>query len=169
MSRVDTSMHTTVSTATVVNLPRQAVWERLRDLGKAHYYVPGLTDTRFTTEQHEGVGTSRKVYQKGMAPMDETVVEWNDGYGFLLRLHNGDAAPLIFKEAFFAYTIEDAGNATTRFKPSLIYTLRWGLFGRLLDRLVMRRTSVKMLEKLGASFKQYYESGQPSNPAFKPA
>ena len=115
------------------------------------------------------VGASRKVYQQGMAPMDETVVEWNEGYGFVLRLHNGDKAPLIFHEAHFAYAIEDAGPNATLFKPALIYTLRWGAFGRLLDRLFMHRASCRMQEKLVRSFKQFYETGEPSNPAFKAA
>lgn len=159
----------TVDADILVDLPRAQVWERLRDLSIAHYYVPGLTDAQLTTAQREGVGTSRKVYQKGMAPMDETVVEWNEGYGFLLRLHNGDRAPLIFKEAFFRYAIEDAGPRQTRFRPALIYTLRWGALGRLLDRLVMRRSSRAMLGRLARSFKQFYETGKPSNPAFRGA
>jgi hypothetical protein len=162
-------MSSTTSAEIVVDLPRAQVWERLRDLGKAHHYVPGLTDTRFTTEQREGVGTSRKVYQKGMAPMDETVVEWRDGYGFLLRLHNGDKAPLIFQEAYFSYAIEEAGPAATIFRPSMTYTLRWGALGRLLDRLFFQRASGKMLQTLARSFKQYYETGQPSNPAVRDA
>jgi hypothetical protein len=167
---MDTGEITADSSATaeiLVALPRAQVWERLRDLGIAHYYVPGLTDTRFTTAQREGVGTSRKVYQKGMAPMDETVVEWREGYGFVLRLHNGDKAPLIFKQAYFSYAIEDAGPQQTRFRPALIYTLRWGACGRLLDRLFINRSSGAMLRKLARSFKQFYETGKPSNPAFR--
>jgi hypothetical protein len=160
-------MTSTATAEIIVNLPREQVWARLRDLGKAHYYVPGLTDTRFTTQQREGVGTSRKVYQKGMAPLDETVIEWNDGYSFKLRLHNGDKPPVIFTEAFFTYAIEEAGPNATLFKPSLTYTLRWGAFGRLLDKLFMHSTSCKMQERLVRSFKQYYETGEPSNPAFK--
>lgn len=162
-------MPTTVSAEILVDLPRAQVWERLRDLGKAHYYVPGLTDTRINTAQREGVGASRTVYQKSMAPMDGTVVEWNEGYGFVLRLHNGDKAPLIFREAFFSYTIADAGPGQTWFRPALIYTLRGGLFGKLFDVLVMRNTSRGMLNKLARSFKQYYETGEPTNPAFRRA
>lgn len=161
-------MTNTARAEILVDLPREQVWARLRDLSVAHHYVPGLTDTRITTEQREGVGTSRKVYQKGMAPLDETVVEWTEGYGFVLRLHQGDKAPLIFEEAHFSYVLEEVGPNATRFKPSLTYTVKWGAFGRLLDKLFMNGTSRGMLEKLARSFKQYYETGRPSNPAYKP-
>lgn len=160
-------MTSTATAEILVQLPREQVWERLRDLSIAHYYVPGLIDTRITTPQREGVGASRKVYQKGTAPLDETVVEWNEGYGFVLRLHQGDKAPLIFKEAHFSYAIEDAGPGVTRFKPSLIYTVKWGALGVLLDRLFMNGVSRGMLRKLSLSFKTFYETGKPSNPAFK--
>lgn len=160
-------MASTAAAEILVQLPREEVWARLRDLSLAHYYVPGLTDTRIMTAQREGVGTSRKVYQRGMAPLDETVIEWNEGYGFVLRLHQGEKAPLIFSEAFFSYRIEDAGPGVTRFQPSLTYTVKWGVFGRLLDRLFMNGTSRRMLDKLARSFKQFYETGRPSNPAFK--
>lgn len=161
-------MTTTVTAEILVKLPREQVWMRLRDLGLAHHYVPGLTDTRITTERREGVGTSRKVYQRGMAPLDETVIEWNEGYGFVLRLHQGDKPPLIFREAFFSYRIEDVAPGLTRFHPALSYTMKGGAFGRLLDRLFIRRTSRGMLNRLAQSFKQFYETGRPSNPAFKP-
>jgi len=160
-------MASTAAAEILVQLPREEVWARLRDLSLAHYYVPGLTATRITTERREGVGTSRKVYQRGMAPLDETVIEWNEGYGFVLRLHQGENAPLIFTEAFFSYRIEDAGPGLTRFRPALTYTLKWGGLGRLLDRLFMHATSRNMLNRLAHSFKQYYETGRPSNPAFK--
>ena len=34
----------------VVDLPREKVWEGLRDLSRAPFYVPNLTGVEFTTE-----------------------------------------------------------------------------------------------------------------------
>jgi hypothetical protein len=160
----ETVMETTVSTEIVVELPRLQVWQRLRDLSLAHHYVPGLTDTRIVTAQTEGVGTSRQVFQRGMAPLDETVIEWNEGYGFVLRLHRGERPLPPFRQARFVYAIEDAGPGATRFRPAMVYELPWGWLGRLLDRLILRRISQRMLARLAASFKRYYETGTPSNP-----
>jgi len=152
----------------IVNMPRDQVWQRLRDLTKAHYYVPGLKDCRMTTEQKEGVGASRKVYTSSGMVMDETVAEWNEGSGFIIRLHNGDGPPPpIFTQARFHYILEDAPNGQTLFKPTMTYTIKFGVLGRILDSLLLNMIIKGTMKKVGLGLKQYYETGKPSNPAFK--
>lgn len=152
----------------IVNLPRQEVWQRLRDLGIAHKYVPDLRDCRMTTEQREGVGTSRRVYTTSGMEMDETVIEWNEGQGFVIRLHDGDKPPPpVFKEACFHYIIEDAPGGSTRFLPTMTYTLKFGVLGRLLDALIINMIIRSQMKKVGLGLKQFYETGKPSNPAYK--
>lgn len=159
-------MTNTVTAEAIVDLPREQVWERLRDLSLGHYYVAGLKGTRINTAQKEGVGASRTVFPKNMAPMDETVTEWSEGYGFVLKLHRGDKSAAPFKAAEFIYAIEDAGNGKTRFKPALRYTLGGGALGALLDRLLLRKIFFKNVDSVARNFKLYYESGRPSNPDF---
>jgi len=145
-----------------IEMPRDKAWEILRDLSRAHYYVPGLVKTEITTEQKEGVGTSRKVYQTETKGMDETVVEWTEGYGFLIRLHNGDkGAPPPFAEGHFRYAIDDDGDAT-RLTTSLIYTLRLGAIGELLDRLFLNRIFRSVIRDVALSMRSYYETGRPT-------
>ena len=120
-------------------LPREAAWQKLRDLSVAHHYVPGLTGTEIRTALKEGVGASRRVFQGGGRWLDETVTEWAEGQGFEIRLHRaeqGMVAP--FREASFRYWLEDAGPSTTRLVLTLSYSLRWGVFGALLERLARR-------------------------------
>jgi len=151
----------TVSTTVRVGIPREKAWELLQDLSIAHYYVPGLVKTELTTEARQGVGASRKVYQSETKGIDETVVEWNEGYGFLIRLHRGTAGPPFpFTEAHFRYKIEDDGDATL-LTDSLTYTMRWGAFGRFLDRCLLRRIIDSTIRDVTLSQKCYYESGKP--------
>jgi hypothetical protein len=151
-----------------VALPRQQVWDRLRDLSLAPYYVPGLTAVELTTPQHEGIGASRRVFQKNGSPMDETVVGWDEGYGFRLRLHCGDKPPTPFKEAWFDYRIADADSDQTLFMPSLTYELPWGAVGRVLDVLLFNRIARSRTRQVALCFKRHYETGEITNPAFRP-
>jgi len=153
----------------LVNMPKNEVWQRLRDLTIAHYYVPGLRDCRMTTAQKEGVGASRTVYMAMGMAMDETVVEWTEGEGFVIRLHNGDKPPQMFAQACFHYRIEDAPGGQTRFRPGMTYTPRGGALGRLIDRLIMNRMVGKSMKGVAEGLKKYYETGKPSNPAFAKA
>jgi len=43
------------------NISAEKAWEKMRDISKAHLYVPGLNNNKITTTQKEGVGASRRV------------------------------------------------------------------------------------------------------------
>jgi len=159
-------MTTTVTYEVPVNLPRAKVWEGLRDLSRAPLYVPNLTGVEFTTAKRDGVGASRRVFQKNGKPLDETVESWDDGYGFLLRLHNGDKPPAPFKQAWFDYRIADAPNGMTIFKPSLRYVMPLGPFGAILNALVVKKFALGNVRQVAENFKRHYETGEVTNPAW---
>jgi uncharacterized membrane protein len=160
-------MPSTVTYVVHVGLPRAKVWEGLRDLTRAPRYVPNLTCVELMTDQHEGVGASRRVFQKNGKPLDETVVEWEDGFGFKLRLHNGDKPPAPFPEAWFDYRIADAPDGGTLFRPALIYGVPGGLFGTVMNALLIKRIALKNVRQVAENFKRHYETGEITNPAFK--
>ena len=119
----------TVEASTELAMPRARAWEILRDLGIAHRYVPGLVRTEIRSMQTQGVGATRRVYRAKGEGLDETVVDWVDGHGFLLRLHKPDGtAPAPFAAASFRYRLDDvpghAGHA--RMTIALDYEPRWG-------------------------------------------
>jgi len=141
-----------------LDMPREKVWDLLRDLSMAHRYVPGVVDTRITTDCREGVGASRKVYQGEKTGIDETVVEWNEGQGFLIRLHRGSKGPPFpFRQAWFRYAIVDEGTGTG-VTTSLIYIMRGGLPGRLLERAFLRFFIRSRIRAVALGLKTCYEN-----------
>lgn len=158
------SQPTVVSATSHIRVPCERAWELLRDLSLAHNYVPGLVKTEITTECKEGIGASRKVFQSEAKGIDETIEEWNTGRGFLIRLHCGDCgAPFPFKQAHFRYAIDGHGPDTL-LTASLVYTMRWGAIGRMLDRLLLKRFIKKRIRDVALSMKIYYESGERVTP-----
>ncbi len=155
----------TVTEEIEVALNSAQVWVRLRDLSAPDKYVQGLTAVEFTTALHSGVGASRRVTQGKSLRLDETVVRWEDGKGFSLRLHRGDKGPLPpFAEHFFDYgMLERAGKVWL--VNSMRYSLGMGWFGRVLDRLVLRRVIQRALRDVTLAQKLYYESGEQVTPA----
>ncbi len=148
-----------------LEMPREKAWETLRDFSLAHNYVPGLVKSEVTTAQKEGVGASRKVYQTQTKGIDETIVEWDEGHGFMIRLHLGDkGAPPPFTEGHFRYLIEDDGDGT-KLTNSLIYTLRWGAVGAALDALLLNKIMRGVIRDVTLSMKQYYETGKGASKA----
>lgn len=149
-----------VSSEIEADMSMQQAWGKLRDLSVAHNYVQGLTKTEITTERREGVGASRKVYSKSRPPMDETVVVWDEGHGFLLKLHQGDNdAQGPFKRSFFSYALEHAGTNTV-LRNSMQYEMKWGLFGVILDKLFLRKVFRAVVRDVVIAQKAFYESGE---------
>ncbi|WP_373081746.1 SRPBCC family protein [Zhongshania sp.] len=145
----------------VIDLPREEAWDLLKDLSLAHNYVPAVTRTEITTDKTTGLGASRRVYQRSGKGMDETVTEWNEGHGFVIRLHKGEkGAPPPFRQAVFRYRLEDAGHSRTALTASLVFDMRWGPLGRILYERLLHKVFRGVIRDIAISMKQFYESGE---------
>lgn len=153
-----------VSSRITLDMPRDRVWEKLRDLSLAHNYVPGIVATRIVSEQREGVGASRYVYRSAKRYIQETVVEWREGEGFLIRLHRGDKPAPPFRTASFRYQLADEGDDKTLFTASLTYQMPWGALGAWLETK-MEKAVASTVSDVAVAMKLFYETGQPTTPA----
>ena len=153
-----------VSTQIVIDQPLDQAWEKLRDISLAHNYVPGIVNTEIVSDNTEGVGASRYVYRNARSYIQETVEEWNEGHGFLIRLHKGDKPAPPFKTAWFRYELEDQGNDKTLFTASMGFELPWGALGNFLEKRLAGVVK-KTIADVACSMKLYYESGEPTTAA----
>lgn len=153
-----------VSTQLVLDMPRERAWEKLRDISLAHNYVPGIIRTAIVSEQREGVGASRHVYRNAKSYIQETVIEWDEGHGFLIRLHRGDKPAPPFRNAWFRYRLDDEGADKTLFTASLEYELPWGALGAWLEKR-MEKVVQATIDDVATAMKLYYETGQPTTAA----
>lgn len=158
-------MSTVVRAAAPVPLSIEACWERFRDLTRATHYVPGLTDTIITTDIKEGVGASRIVRHRQFGDMNETVVEWNEGRGMKIRLHQGDRPAKPFAEAFFLYAFHEGRSADAcEIHTAMEYRLPGGPLGRLADRLFLRKLFQRNVTDVAVCLAEHYRTGEPVDP-----
>lgn len=149
---------TTASAEALIDLPRSAAWAKLADLTLAERYVPGVTRIEIVTPHDRGIGACRKVYTEKRPPFDETVAEWIEGHGFTVRVHDGDKPSPPFRDFRFRYRLDDAPGGKTRITTTMIYELPWGLLGRVLDAVVMRRIMGRMAQTIADNMKRVYEA-----------
>jgi len=161
---VPLAMATSVTGRAHIPLPIDVCWQKLRDLTRAASYVPGLTGCVVTTELEQGVGASRRVTSRQFGDMDETVVVWDEGQGFTIRLHKGDAPARPFREATFRYALEKKGDACD-IVTTMTYQLGMGPLGSLLDALLFRRISQGNVDKVAVALAEHYVSDAPVPPA----
>ena len=153
-----------VSSTVIIDIPRADAWEKLRDISLAHHYVPGIVKTEIVSEQREGIGASRYVYRSPRSYIQETVTEWTEGEGFLIKLHKGDKPAPPFRSAWFRYALADENDSQTRFTAAMGYELPWGGFGRFLGGRLQGFVG-KTIADVAASMKLYYETGEPTTSA----
>jgi hypothetical protein len=143
----------------LLDLTHVDAWARLRDLSLAPHYVPGLTGCQFHPGAREGLGASRRVFRKGGQWLDESVVQWQDGVGFVLMLHKAsNGAPFPFREASFSYTLQPEGDAT-RITLQMSYSLRGGW---LVEKF-LAKAFINVVRQIAENLKAYYETGQTQN------
>jgi len=145
----------------LIDISPHEAWQKLGDLTLAHHYVPGLVKTQITTDQHKGLGTSRRVYQSEKRYINETVVAWHDGSGFTLKLHNDDnTAPFPFSEASFTYAIAPISEDQVKMETALHYRLGMGCLGHWLHDWIMAPIIQGRINEGAANLKNFYETGK---------
>ena len=142
-----------------IAVPVEQAWLQLQDFGVAHYYVPDLTKTEIVSKLANGVGAHRKVYASDGGHIDETIIEWYEGSGFLLRLHQGEVPLTPFKLSQFSYHLEAEGEGT-RVTLSLYYQMPWGFVGEKLNDWVIAGIVADNVANVAAGMKHFYETGQ---------
>ena len=157
------------SARVLIGMPREQVWDRLRDLSLAHNYVPGVTGCEITSSKQEGVGASRRVLRRRGGPMDETVTDWHEGQRIVLRLHCGEVPPMPFRRAQFTYRLENGGESHTALVTSLHFDMRWGRLGQWLHDRFLQRIFRSTIRDVAIAMKQFYETEKPVLPADMPA
>lgn len=148
----------------LIDLPINDAWAKLRNISLAHHYVPGIVKTEIVSTQAEGVGASRFVYRNAKSYIQETVEEWQEGKGFLIRLHRGDKPAPPFKDAWFRYALEDNGNGQTVLTTSLRYEMPWGRLGAWFGEKIAKFVQATIAD-VALSMKLYYETGVPTTAA----
>ncbi len=120
--------------------------------------------TVIVSKQTEGVGASRYVYRNEKSYIQETVEEWQEGKGFLIRLHKGDNPAPPFRSAWFRYELAAHGSGQTQFTASLKYEMPWGRPGAWLGAKMAKFVRATIAD-VALAMKLYYETGKPTTPA----
>ena len=145
----------TFAVETIINMPVQEVWYALADIGNVHRWNPTVVESHLSGGQAEGVGACRTSDLGHNNYLDEQVVAWIVNEQLTMRMVDTNLA---FKCADIRFTLIPE-RQITRVIVSPDYELKYGLLGRLLDALFVRRTYRKGVRSLLTGLKRYVENG----------
>ncbi len=129
----------------------------LADFGGIYRWNPGVKHSYSTSEINQGLLATRHCeLPKGDDYLDERILEWREGESFQVEWY---ATNLPFHRSVVKFSIKAYGNGTiVTVAPD--YALKYGLLGRLLNKLVVRRIFRKGMEDLLTGLKYHIETGE---------
>ena len=147
---------TTITASTQINLPKNKVWEVLQYPGEIAQFHPMIKSSKMLSEKSKGKGSVRHCQLLPMGVMIEKITEWEEGSTFTTEVTGGKMLPPYH---FMKGKIEisDQLNSTLA-KFIFYYHLKFGLFGRLMDEILVKPQFKKAPTKYLEGLKQFTEN-----------
>lgn len=144
----------TFTTSTIINAPVDRVWATLADIGSISVWNPGVKDSHLTSDVDSCLGATRHCDLGGRNYLKEEVVKFVSGEALTMRIIKTN---LPFQRADIRFQLAPQG-AATRVSVSPEYRLKFGPIGKLMDRLMVRRTYEKGMQGLLRGLKSHIEA-----------
>lgn len=149
---------TTFKKQIAINSPKQKVWEIVSDLGSIYKFNPGVSKSYYTTDKTEGIGAARICELQPAGKIIETVTNWIEGSGFLLRIDPLEKAPPVKNFSGF-FELEKLNNHETQVSVTINYEMKLGVIGHLLNNLIIQSKMEDSIEHLLEGLKIHSEKG----------
>ena len=138
-----------VTSEIIIDASTAEVWDVLKEFGNVSEWAPAVSKSYYLDSQTSGVGTGRHCDIDGIGSIDEVVTDWQEGVGFSYSVT--PLGPL--DESNSSWRITRIGDRKTKLQVTFSYDLRFGLLGRIMHKLVMRRKLEQSLPDTLAAFK----------------
>lgn len=146
---------TTLHNDVTINAPIDNIWASLSNIEELERYDPTVKRSIALTPVKSGIGATRKVEMKdGKNWFEETVTQWvpNEALAYELT-----ACSFPIHGLSHTYSFERAGDGM-KVKQIMVYHVKFGWLGRVMDRLMIRKRSDAGIKKFMAGLKAYTEA-----------
>ena len=144
----------TIHNEIIINASVDKIWAMLTDLELLEKYDPTVKKSTLVSAEKTGPGAKRKVLMldgKNWFVEKVTAFKVNEVLTFQLT-----DCSFPIKGLKHSYSFEKVGNQT-KVKQIMEYTVKFGLLGKLLDALMIRKQSDQGIKKFFIGLKSYVE------------
>ncbi|MFM9943798.1 MAG: SRPBCC family protein [Bacteroidia bacterium] len=145
----------TIYNEITVNASIDKIWAMLTDLELLEQYDPTVKKSTLVSSEKTGIGAKRKVMMlDGKNWFDEKVTVFKPNEALTYQLTE---CSFPIKGLKHSYSFEKIGNQT-KVKQVMEYTVKFGLLGKLLDAVMIRKQSDIGIKKFFTGLKTYTET-----------
>ena len=149
---------TTFKKQVTIDAAQELVWQIVSNLGDIYKFHPGVSKSYYTSKIEVGMGAARICELQPTGRIRETVVQWNEGSGFLLHIDPIEKAPPV--DNFSGnFELEQVDANKTSVSLTIQYDMKLGLIGELLNKLVIKSKMEEGIEALLQGLKIHTEKG----------
>lgn len=153
-----------VSREILIDTPAERVWALLADLEGVAAWAPNIARCRLLSAIRRGVGATRRVRHVTGITLEEEVVAWNAPHAYTYAIR-GRLGPL--SRVRETWTVQPAATSCVA-SACITYDVRLGVFGGVLDRLVIRLLLQRQMCLGLTGLKRAAESSAPVDEAVLP-
>ncbi len=138
-----------------ISAPPEKVWAALAALDELHHFDPGVKKAVIISTAREGIGAARQCDLKPGGWFKEKVAEWKPGQALAFELFDC-TLPVRRLRHSYTFAAADGGTLVTQHKE---YVLKFGVLGKLMDAVMVRRKWDAGIKSFFAGLKKHVETG----------
>ncbi len=147
-------------TSIVIQAQQAEVWQVIADFNNVYTWAPGVKASHALGTKRQQVGAGRYCELADFGQIEEYITRWDEGQGYVYDVT--PVGPLI--NGLSSWWLKPTDQNTTELTVTLGYDIRFGLLGKALHGLIMRRKLKSSLEQTMASLKACVETGKTLRP-----
>ncbi len=142
----------------IINAPSSKIWAALSDFSNIQMFHPNVQDVDQLSEVDRGLGAARRCnfYSGGSAV--EKIISWDDERQFFTCTVTEIAAPILDVTAGMG--VEKIDSHRSKVHIEMNYVPKWGIFGKILNVLVMRFAMQSTFNKVLKGLELHVETGE---------
>lgn len=138
-----------------INADLEKIWSILANPAILDQYDPTVKKSTLISIEKTGIGAKRKVDMfDGKNWFEEKITEFEPNKKLCYQLTD---CSFPIKGLKHSFTFEKTGNQT-KVKQEMIYKVKFGLLGKILDGLMIKKQSDAGVKKFFEGFKKYAEN-----------
>jgi uncharacterized protein YndB with AHSA1/START domain len=138
-----------------IDAPVGKVWSALADMEAVQHYNPGVAKARCVSPSREGVGATRHCDLKPKGWVKERVTAWEPERALGMEVAESEW-PIVFMRWRTELMPDGSGTLVGQ---DFEYQVKFGLLGKVMDALMMRRKLDQGISDVFAGLKRFVEGG----------